>query len=270
MIVYVCTFGIIAAKEPSQWQIAQVFVTLGQLSLNIAVAFFQATFPGIVRNLPKVAASEEQVLRGEKSAEEHNKLDMYERAQLYNWINSIASLLVVITSSIAVGISAAIGFSTDDQLVKAYRVLLGYFGVVSMICSVPFFIVNKHRPGQQLPKDAKWYNAGPKQVWQAAKSGARLKHCMLYLVAYFMLQETWGTTGQVLGILQNEVVHYSPLKVNALQLVGDLGGGSGTFFTLLLQKKFRFSIRNGAFYGACFTLLPSVLALHAVHELTCV
>ena len=30
------------------------------------VAFFQATFPGIVRNLPRVTRFEEQVLRGEK------------------------------------------------------------------------------------------------------------------------------------------------------------------------------------------------------------
>ena len=52
------------------------------------------------------------------------------------------------------------------------------------------------------------------------------------------------------------VIDYSPLKVNALQLVGDLGGGSGTFFTLLLQRKFRFSIKSGAFYGACLTLPP--------------
>jgi hypothetical protein len=29
-----------------------------------------------------------------------------------------------------------------------------------------------------------------RQVWSAAKSAAHLKQCMLYLVAYFMLQES--------------------------------------------------------------------------------
>ena len=115
---------------------------------------------------------------------------MYERAQLYNWINSIASLLVVITAAIAVGISAGIGFGTDEKLIFSFRVLLGYYGAIGVLCSVPFFIVNKHRPGQQLPKGAKWYSAGPKQVWQAAKSAYHLKDCMLYLIAYFMLQES--------------------------------------------------------------------------------
>ena len=52
------------------------------------------------------------------------------------------------------------------------------------------------------------------------------------------------------------VINYSPLKLNALQLVGDLGGGSGTFVTLLLQKRFRFSIKQGVFYGGLFTLWP--------------
>ena len=43
-----------------------------------------------------------------------------------------------------------------------------------------------------------------------------------------------------------------------MQLVADLSGGSGTVFVLLLQKKFRFSVKAGVFYGACMTLVPSL------------
>ena len=43
-----------------------------------------------------------------------------------------------------------------------------------------------------------------------------------------------------------------------MSLVADLAGGSGTVFVLLLQKKFRFSVKAGVFYGACMTLVPSL------------
>jgi len=43
-----------------------------------------------------------------------------------------------------------------------------------------------------------------------------------------------------------------------MSLVADLSGGSGTLFVLLMQKKFRFSVKAGVFYGACMTLIPSL------------
>ena len=82
--------------------------------------------------------------------------------QMYNWINVSGSAGVVIFSAIAVGISAGIGFDTVQKLNLSYRVLLGYFGAISILLSVPFFIVNKHRPGQQLPAGSSLLTAGPK------------------------------------------------------------------------------------------------------------
>lgn len=54
------------------------------------------------------------------------------------------------------------------------------------------------------------------------------------------------------------VIHYSPLLLNALSLCSDLGGGSGTVLVLYMQKRFRFSVKAGVFYGACMTLIPSL------------
>lgn len=81
---------------------------------------------------------------------------------LFNLVNITGSALVVTFYAIAVGISAAIGFDTTAKLNYSYRVLLGYFGAITMLTTVPFFIVNKHRPGQKLPDGTKWWLAGPK------------------------------------------------------------------------------------------------------------
>jgi len=44
--------------------------------------------------------------------------------------------------------------------------------------------------------------------------------------------------------------------LNALSLCADLGGGLGTVFMFFLQKKYRFSVKQGVFYGALMTLPP--------------
>ena len=128
------------------------------------------------------------------SPEEHAKLDMYERAQLYNLVQITGSACVVVFYAIAVGIAAKIGFQDQATLIKSYRVLMAYFGVITVLCTTPFFIVQKHRPGQQLPKGTKLWNAGPKQVWSAMKSARHLKHCMLYLAAYLLVSESESVT----------------------------------------------------------------------------
>ncbi|OAA59477.1 Major facilitator superfamily domain, general substrate transporter [Cordyceps fumosorosea ARSEF 2679] len=257
-ILYICQFAMCGINQPGQWQAAQALYVIGSLAANIATAFYTATFPSLVHNLPKVLKSEQDVRDGVKSPEEHAELDSYERSKLYNLCNITGSALVVVFYAIAVGISAGIGFDTPVKLIRSYNVLMGYFGALTVICTVPFFLVQKHRPGQQLPEGTSFWSVGFKQIWSAMKSAKELRQCLLYLLAFFMLQETFGTYFNITGILQNEVINYSPLKLNAMSLVADLSGGSGTVFVLLLQKKFRFSVKAGVFYGACMTLVPSL------------
>ncbi|PMD45611.1 autophagy protein, partial [Hyaloscypha variabilis F] len=257
-VLYICQFAMCGISKPEQWQAAQALYVIGSVAANVVTAFYAATFPSLVRDLPKLLESEKEVQEGTKSPEAHGELDSYERSKLYNLCNITGSALVVGTYAIAVGISAAVGYNTPQKLINSYRILMGYFGAITLVCTLPFFLVQKHRPGQQLPEGTRWWTVGPMQVWSAMKSAAQLRQCLLYLVAYFMLNETFGTYFNVTGILQNEVIHYSPLKLNAMSLVADLAGGSGTVLVLVLQKKFRFSVKAGVFYGACMTLIPSL------------
>lgn len=134
------------------------------------------------------------------------------KKQLYNLCNITGSALVVVFYAIAVGISAGIGFDSPKELIKSYNVLMGYFGALTVICTVPFFIVQKHRPGQQLPEGTSFWTVGFKyvpsttnlqsfrcsnkyyrQMWSAMRAAKELRQCLLYLVAFFMLQESEST-----------------------------------------------------------------------------
>ena len=65
-------------SKPGQWEIAQALYVLGSIcelrvsvcaddpAANVVGAFYAATYPGIVRDLPKVVQSEEDVRAGRK------------------------------------------------------------------------------------------------------------------------------------------------------------------------------------------------------------
>ncbi|ORX40335.1 putative autophagy protein [Kockovaella imperatae] len=256
IVLWIMQFALVGIKEPKDWQIANGIYLVGNLAANISVAFYQATFPSLVRDLPTIIQSENEVRQGVKSAEEHERLDQYERAQLYNMCNITGSALVVVTYAISIGISYALGAGSDAAVIRSYNILLAYFGAITVICTLPYLLLQRRRPGQQLPAGSNILTAGPKQVWSATQHARKLKHCMLYLVAWCCLQESWGTWYTIVGIMQNEVINYSPLKLNAMSMVADLAGGSGTVVMYFLQKRYGFKIQTALRYGAFFTLFP--------------
>lgn len=93
---------------------------------------------------------------------EHDDLVQYERSKLNNLYNVVGSSVQVAAYAIAAGIAAALPTDTNEQLIRSYQILMGFFGAITIISSVPFFVVQQHRPGQQMPKNASFLAAGPK------------------------------------------------------------------------------------------------------------
>lgn len=81
---------------------------------------------------------------------------------------------------------------------------MGSLAACTVLATMPFFLAQQYRPGQQVPDGTPMWKAGMKfvsffnlhnmltirQVYSAARSVRYLKQCGLYLVAYFMLQES--------------------------------------------------------------------------------
>jgi hypothetical protein len=76
----------------------------------------------------------------------------------------VGSSLKIITSAIALGVSAAIGFETESKLLQSYRVLMGFLAACTVLATVPFFLAQQHRPGQQVPDGTPVWKAGLKYV----------------------------------------------------------------------------------------------------------
>jgi hypothetical protein len=63
-LLYCCQFSISALNKPEQWIGAQVCYVVGVYAMNMVIAFYAATFPGLVQDLPEVIKSEDGVLDG--------------------------------------------------------------------------------------------------------------------------------------------------------------------------------------------------------------
>lgn len=206
-----CSFAFFGLTQPSDWAIASGFYVAGYLALNCSNAFYQAPFPMLVRDLPKMVESERQVLAGTKDPKEHATLDMLERSKLSNislMFSAIGSMLCIL---ISLGICYGMGTATVAQNTKVYSIIIGFFGCIWVLTCIPWFWVEQHRPGQALPDNTGWLTVGPKQVWEAARNVRRFKQTFLWLAGYFLIADVYNTSGTIVNILQNEAISFDSI-----------------------------------------------------------
>ena len=123
-----------------------------------------------------------------------------------------------------------------------------------VLCAIPWFVLEKHRPGQPLPPGTNYFTAALKQAFLAAKHLRRLRQTLIYLIFYFLfgiglfasttlipqiLQSLYGyraiDAGLVLGpgafvitllapvgaqLVQRKVVHPRVMLLGAVTVVG--------------------------------------------------
>lgn len=57
----------------------------------------------------------------------------------------------------------------------------------SVLCALPWFLLEKRRPGLALPKGTSLLTVGFKQTYIAFRECMRLKQTFLYLIFYFLM-----------------------------------------------------------------------------------
>lgn len=258
------SFAFWGLTEPDQWATVTGMYVTGNIALNVCGAFYQAPFPALVSGLPKMMESERLVVQGLKSPEEHATLDMLERSKLSNFslmFSAVGSFCCIL---VAIGIAHAMGTSTAAENTKVYSVITGYFGLVWVISSIPWFLVEQPRPGQKLPDNTNWLTVGPKQVWEAARNAARLKQTFLYLAGYFLIADTYNTSGTIVNILQNDAISFNVTTFCGLfALVYGLEFIC-IMFNQYIQKRFSIKPKWMLFAAACgvvFTNLWGIIGI---------
>ncbi|KAG2173078.1 hypothetical protein INT44_007051 [Umbelopsis vinacea] len=250
------SFGWLGVETPDKWQAAAVLYIIGLIAYQGALTFWTAAFPQLARDLPEMMESEKQLLAGEKDIQEHETLDVMSRNRISNMSFVICNAGEVVILAIMVGILKAVNSDAGvEQNTKAFSILIAFSAACWILCAIPWFVLEKHRPGKALPAGSNYFTVACKNVWYALKECLKLKQTFLYLIFYFLMGDTLNTTVTVVGTLQNSIVAYSTLQLTLLLIVGIFSSAVGSYVFWIIQKKFKINTKTMLLVNVVFILL---------------
>ncbi|KAF8150707.1 MFS general substrate transporter [Crassisporium funariophilum] len=259
------SFAWLGVEQPSQWRAGVALYILGLITYQCSLTFWTAAFPGLVRDLPEVVYSKNQFENGQKSEQEHNRFNSISRNRVSNISFAVCSVGEIIILAVMVGILKGLkAEQSTESNTKAFSVLIAFSGGVWLLCALPWFLLEKRRPGLDLPPGATLLTIGFKQVYIAFKECMRLKQTFTYLIFYFLMGDVLNTTVTVIGTLQNSIVLYSTLDLTLLLIVGIVAQALGIYVFWLVQKRYMISTKAMLSFNVFWIIVNEFLDLHQV------
>ncbi|KAE8260355.1 hypothetical protein A4X13_0g393 [Tilletia indica] len=247
-------FGV---TDPSQWQAAMGIYIINNITYQGALSFYSAAFPGLVRGLPEVRESAEKLSAKppQTTAEDHAKLESLQRNRVVNISFGVQAAGEIVILAFIQAMLAGIHADRDvSHNTRALSACAGFGGATWLLFALPWFFLEKHRPGQKLPKGYNYLTVAYLQLRLACKHIWRLKQTLLYLIFYFLLSDTLNTAITVISTLQNDAAAFSASVLNELLIVGIVSETIGIFGLWYIQKRFGVSTLN-AFRWVIFCIV---------------
>lgn len=120
--------------------------------------------------------------------QDHDGLTSLSRNRLSNTSFAVCSAGEIVVLAIMVGILK--GMKSDastENNTRAFSALIAFAGGVWLLCAIPWFVLEKRRPGLSLPSGTSLLTVGFKQTYVAFRECMRLKQTFLYLIFYFLM-----------------------------------------------------------------------------------
>lgn len=176
-------FGWLGVRTADKWQIATGLYMIGLIAYQMCFTFWFAAFPGLARNLPEMREKAEQYEAKEITREEYDFADMMQRNRISNVAFIIQSAAEIVILAIIVGILFGLDVTASDaNNLWGLCVLVAFATAVWVLAAIPWFILEKRRPGQDLPPGMNLVSVGFWQLYRAFTQIWRLKQALIYLI----------------------------------------------------------------------------------------
>ena len=156
---------------------------LSVIAYQTTLTFWTAAFPGLARNTPQLRTKAEELTNGTISRDEYDYADTLQRSRLSNMAFYIQSCGEVVILALIVGVLFGVHV-TASQANNNYglSVLIAFATGVWVLLAMPWFILEKRRPGQPLPPNMNIVMVGLWQLYRAITQIWRLKQSLIYLI----------------------------------------------------------------------------------------
>ncbi|KAL8837614.1 MAG: hypothetical protein Q9170_002457 [Blastenia crenularia] len=238
-------FGWLGVHTANKWEVAAGMYIVGLVAYQTTLTFWTAAFPGLARNTIELRTKAEEFTDGKISREDYDYADMMQRSRLSNVAFYIQSCGEIVILAIIVGIMWAVDVRASEANNNwGLSVLIAFATGAWLLLAIPWFVMEKRRPGQPLPPNMNVVSAGFWQLYRAITQIWRLKQSLLYLIGYFLLGDSLNTTVTVIATLQNTIVEYDTLTLTYVLLVGIAAQAVGIYSYWWIQQRFRLGTKT--------------------------
>ena len=245
VVAFAVGFAWLGVHDPSRWKAGAALYVLGLVAYQLTLTYWTAAFPALARGLPAMREARARVAEGGMTGREFARLDERERSRLANVAFYVQSVGEVVILAVIVGIMFALHVNDGtEQNNWGLSVLVAFATACWVALSLPWFVLEKTRPGLKVPAGMNLVSVGFWQLYEAMTKIWHLKQSLVYLVGYFLLGDSLNTTVTVIGTLQNQVVSYDTLTLTYLLIVGIVAQAVGIGLFWLLQKRFDLSAKT--------------------------
>ncbi|CBQ73374.1 related to AUT4-breakdown of autophagic vesicles inside the vacuole [Sporisorium reilianum SRZ2] len=278
VIAIAISFAWLGVTKPEQWQIGTGLYMVGLIAYQLCLSYWTAAFPGLARDLPHMRVARQKLLEdstvstsadakgvddtkvtpaeevptkllgsdtdtdGRMTADKYSLLETMAINRISNIAFTVCSVGELVILAVIQGMLYGIHADRDEASnTTALSAVVAFSAGAWVLCAIPWFVLEKHRPGQPLPPGTNYFTAAVKQAFLAAKHLRRLRQTLIYLVFYFLFSDALNTTVTVIATLQNNVVSFSTTKLNLLLIVGIAAQGAGIYAFWLVQKRWKLS-----------------------------
>ena len=130
------------------------------IAYQSTITFWTAAFPGLARNTPQLREKAEAYSAGSITRDEYDFADMMQRSRLSNMAFYIQSVGEIVILALIVGVM--FGVNVDASTANnnwGLSVLIAFATGCWVLLAIPWFIIEKRRPGQPLPPGMNMYDS---------------------------------------------------------------------------------------------------------------
>lgn len=182
LIAYGIGFGWLGVHTADQWHIAVGLYIVGLIAYQTCLTFWTAAFPGLARNTAHMKEVASNYVSGQITRDQYDYADTLMRSKLSNVAFIVQSGTEIIILAIIVGIMFGLDVDASETNNNwGLSVLIAFVSGVWLLVSLPWFFLEKRRPGQD-PGKRSIFAAGLWQLWDAVQQIWHLKQSLLYLI----------------------------------------------------------------------------------------
>lgn len=182
IVAYAIGFGWLGVHTSDKWQIGVGLYIVGLIAYQTTLTFWTAAFPSLARNTTELKDKADAYQGGTITRDEYDYADMIMRSRLANiafYVQSVAEIFIL---AIIVGIMFGLDVNASEANNNwGLSVLIAFVSGVWLLVSLPWFFLEKRRPGQD-PGRRGILIAGMWQLWYALKQIWKLKQSLIYLI----------------------------------------------------------------------------------------